>query len=133
MLFFFFQAEDGIRDKLVTGVQTCALPISIFATTGSVIMNVVKIGAQFERPNQMIEITIHTKTDVAFRMARASWTSPRARRETNAASPMTIAAATAPPKPTRMRASEAPVCLQTSPEPTISAKPRTTERGDGRT
>src|SRR5258708_28409075 len=26
--FFFFQAEDGIRDDLVTGVQTCALPIS---------------------------------------------------------------------------------------------------------
>src|SRR5687767_15259003 len=25
--YFFFQAEDGIRDKLVTGVQTCALPI----------------------------------------------------------------------------------------------------------
>src|SRR2546423_11230258 len=31
-LFFFFQAEDGIRDKLVTGVQTCALPISSFRT-----------------------------------------------------------------------------------------------------
>src|SRR2546428_12291586 len=28
MLFFFFQAEDGIRDLIVTGVQTCALPIS---------------------------------------------------------------------------------------------------------
>src|SRR3712207_627579 len=28
MLFFFFQAEDGIRDIGVTGVQTCALPIS---------------------------------------------------------------------------------------------------------
>src|SRR5437879_5038902 len=27
-LFFFFQAEDGIRDTSVTGVQTCALPIS---------------------------------------------------------------------------------------------------------
>src|SRR6266545_3174121 len=26
---FFFQAEDGIRDKLVTGVQTCALPIFV--------------------------------------------------------------------------------------------------------
>src|SRR2546421_1059230 len=26
---FFFQAEDGIRDLIVTGVQTCALPISI--------------------------------------------------------------------------------------------------------
>src|SRR5690606_40284691 len=29
MFFFFFQAEDGIRDFHVTGVQTCALPISI--------------------------------------------------------------------------------------------------------
>src|SRR5690606_40414185 len=28
-LFFFFQAEDGIRDFHVTGVQTCALPISL--------------------------------------------------------------------------------------------------------
>src|SRR5207247_3125473 len=27
VFFFFFQAEDGIRDPLVTGVQTCALPI----------------------------------------------------------------------------------------------------------
>src|SRR5437764_11820952 len=27
LLFFFFQAEDGIRDTSVTGVQTCALPI----------------------------------------------------------------------------------------------------------
>src|SRR2546425_12904687 len=29
IFFFFFQAEDGIRDKLVTGVQTCALPICV--------------------------------------------------------------------------------------------------------
>src|SRR2546430_12809979 len=29
--FFFFQAEDGIRDLTVTGVQTCALPISLIA------------------------------------------------------------------------------------------------------
>src|SRR5437867_11805877 len=28
MFLFFFQAEDGIRDRTVTGVQTCALPIS---------------------------------------------------------------------------------------------------------
>src|SRR2546430_15940337 len=28
IFFFFFQAEDGIRDLTVTGVQTCALPIS---------------------------------------------------------------------------------------------------------
>src|SRR5256885_7991629 len=30
--FFFFQAEDGIRDYKVTGVQTCALPISTCGT-----------------------------------------------------------------------------------------------------
>src|SRR5215203_691329 len=30
LLFFFFQAEDGIRDIGVTGVQTCALPICLF-------------------------------------------------------------------------------------------------------
>src|SRR5437868_3768007 len=30
LIFFFFQAEDGIRDRNVTGVQTCALPIFLF-------------------------------------------------------------------------------------------------------
>src|SRR5256885_6527581 len=33
--FFFFQAEDGIRDYKVTGVQTCALPISSYARSTS--------------------------------------------------------------------------------------------------
>src|SRR6266496_6717059 len=32
--FFFFQAEDGIRDLYVTGVQTCALPIYVVAGDG---------------------------------------------------------------------------------------------------
>src|SRR5688572_27610147 len=36
LCFFFFQAEDGIRDLTVTGVQTCALPILV---TGSVEMH----------------------------------------------------------------------------------------------
>src|SRR2546423_14340533 len=36
-MFFFFQAEDGIRDKLVTGVQTCALPIYETLAAGTVI------------------------------------------------------------------------------------------------
>src|SRR5699024_11293464 len=35
--FFFFQAEDGIRDRNVTGVQTCALPISFGVGTRSAI------------------------------------------------------------------------------------------------
>src|SRR3712207_8484783 len=34
--FFFFQAEDGIRDIGVTGVQTCALPIFRFPTSGNI-------------------------------------------------------------------------------------------------
>ena len=37
ILFFFFQAEDGIRDWSVTGVQTCALPISTKLSTSSTI------------------------------------------------------------------------------------------------
>src|SRR5256884_3044535 len=34
VFFFFFQAEDGIRDVAVTGVQTCALPIYIATVLG---------------------------------------------------------------------------------------------------
>src|SRR2546427_9602230 len=34
VFFFFFQAEDGIRDLTVTGVQTCALPISDSPVSG---------------------------------------------------------------------------------------------------
>src|SRR5256884_7343772 len=41
--FFFFQAEDGIRDVAVTGVQTCALPIFIFSDT------VIERDARIER------------------------------------------------------------------------------------
>src|SRR2546426_1932011 len=36
VVFFFFQAEDGIRDYKVTGVQTCALPIYLIMLTGLV-------------------------------------------------------------------------------------------------
>src|SRR2546422_5587852 len=35
LFFFFFQAEDGIRDVAVTGVQTCALPIWVRSATDS--------------------------------------------------------------------------------------------------
>src|SRR5690606_1844535 len=41
-IFFFFQAEDGIRDFHVTGVQTCALPI--FSYTVSVIFVILGVG-----------------------------------------------------------------------------------------
>src|SRR5207249_8804178 len=35
---FFFQAEDGIRDRNVTGVQTCALPISLAVVASAVVL-----------------------------------------------------------------------------------------------
>src|SRR5207248_8416480 len=46
--FFFFQAEDGIRDRTVTGVQTCALPISDGLTAGNRKRGVV-VGRVVER------------------------------------------------------------------------------------
>src|SRR2546425_4273294 len=47
-MYFFFQAEDGIRDKLVTGVQTCALPIwfglaAVVATAHDVVATIAFI------------------------------------------------------------------------------------------
>src|SRR2546429_6069693 len=43
--FFFFQAEDGIRDVAVTGVQTCALPIFIVDASGKITL----VNAQTEK------------------------------------------------------------------------------------
>src|SRR5439155_13556589 len=43
--FFFFQAEDGIRDGHVTGVQTCALPISSYDSEADVLY------LHFKKPN----------------------------------------------------------------------------------
>src|SRR2546430_7563893 len=52
-LLFFFQAEDGIRDLTVTGVQTCALPISMPATT--------------QKPDTGEEAEVHTIVEMASR------------------------------------------------------------------
>src|SRR2546422_6211950 len=47
LYFFFFQAEDGIRDVAVTGVQTCALPISaIFGASPSAFAPAATASAQ---------------------------------------------------------------------------------------
>src|SRR5256886_17561802 len=47
--FFFFQAEDGIRDLTVTGVQTCALPISPSPASRSSTILVVEDDAALRR------------------------------------------------------------------------------------
>src|SRR2546425_4558752 len=55
--FFFFQAEDGIRDKLVTGVQTCALPISNF--TSDFVAEAVQVAKAAKAPVK----TVWTRED----------------------------------------------------------------------
>src|SRR5256885_13017844 len=59
--FFFFQAEDGIRDYKVTGVQTCALPISLVVevafgewTADKRIRHAVFRGIRTDKPAKMI-------------------------------------------------------------------------------
>src|SRR5690348_17608595 len=46
---FFFQAEDGIRDGRVTGVQTCALPISTAVVAGDETLTYEELNARANR------------------------------------------------------------------------------------
>src|SRR5687768_18614757 len=50
MSFFFVQAEDGIRDVAVTGVQTCALPISHTTRGGAVDAAARLVAAELDEP-----------------------------------------------------------------------------------
>src|SRR5256885_6915500 len=59
LYFFFFQAEDGIRDYKVTGVQTCALPISNYALCG---------------PSEEQGVQTQLETWVARLLRRVEWT-----------------------------------------------------------
>src|SRR5258707_14918076 len=71
VVFFFFQAEDGIRDIGVTGVQTCALPISaprsrreltdVEGRLGSsaelfLLRDATKIGGVLDSPNAVVDV-----------------------------------------------------------------------------
>src|SRR5690348_17587458 len=49
-MFFFFQAEDGIRDGRVTGVQTCALPISDTRSWAAATISGTPVGTQVAVP-----------------------------------------------------------------------------------
>src|SRR2546421_3703660 len=51
-LFFFFQAEDGIRDLIVTGVQTCALPISLAELPLMVLFATLSVAGPEPTPQQ---------------------------------------------------------------------------------
>src|SRR5687768_18267703 len=56
IFFFFFQAEDGIRDVAVTGVQTCALPISRHHRCDHARRNVT---TGHERPRRLGQLSAH--------------------------------------------------------------------------
>src|SRR5256885_13610853 len=49
-MFFFFQAEDGIRDYKVTGVQTCALPILGLSALPEIAARLLEHGADPDTP-----------------------------------------------------------------------------------
>src|SRR2546430_6848171 len=64
LAFFFFQAEDGIRDLTVTGVQTCALPISgLFmlreSTAALPVWCTDNVNADLTRGNPVFEVLAH--------------------------------------------------------------------------
>src|SRR5205823_11030526 len=65
---FFFQAEDGIRDKLVTGVQTCALPIYC-------LIAVSQANARVSTESRLSPIAAATHSHVTA--LNASWTRPQ--------------------------------------------------------
>src|SRR5256885_14226439 len=70
--FFFFQAEDGIRDYKVTGVQTCALPISGTPPAGAAVSGTVRSrsaeidgtppGSEIRRKTSRPGVTLSTPT-----------------------------------------------------------------------
>src|SRR5207248_6218505 len=51
LFFFFFQAEDGIRDRTVTGVQTCALPILVPSALAFRRRSIASIAAAMSTPS----------------------------------------------------------------------------------
>src|SRR5437762_12950677 len=64
-IFFFFQAEDGIRDTSVTGVQTCALPIFTQLHLSS--------GVTFLMPGPEVELGDRTVLDLSHESLMRGW------------------------------------------------------------
>src|SRR5699024_11337490 len=79
---FFFQAEDGIRDRNVTGVQTCALPIS--TTTPSVMTTSGTIAAD-AAPSQTCARRVRSAANWVSAAAARGRTMMSAKASTNGA------------------------------------------------
>src|SRR5438876_10439805 len=62
--FFFFQAEDGIRDGRVTGVQTCALPIFIRRPVLAIVVNLAILIAGLQSIRSL-SVRQYPRSDIA--------------------------------------------------------------------
>src|SRR5437764_4818875 len=61
---FFFQAEDGIRNTSVTGVQTCALPISNPVHLSQVFQNLLGNAIKYRRPDVPLKVHVSARRQV---------------------------------------------------------------------
>ena len=56
---FFFQAEDGIRDRLVTGVQTCALPILLLVSNERIVSRPITVNPRARAAQYEMRLSIN--------------------------------------------------------------------------
>src|SRR2546430_9992464 len=77
VLFFFFQAEDGIRDLTVTGVQTCALPILPLAQTITGVLGVSNGDSAFVTARTACAGTTRRMASARAASARSATTATR--------------------------------------------------------
>src|SRR6266446_1610095 len=114
--YFFFQAEDGIRDYKVTGVQTCALPIS---TNGTFVDGERIKGEAPLAPGATVRFgdvqLVFEPTDDALRIAKGGGTQVLK-------TPHSIAP-NVPPKPASSAPAPAPTAPRGSPAPGPKAPP----------
>src|SRR3989475_11641799 len=68
--FFFFQAEDGIRDLTVTGVQTCALPIYLFWYRSTLAHNAPRLDGSSQPPGDAHCLAFDVRGDWAWARGR---------------------------------------------------------------
>src|SRR5256884_2352615 len=73
-LFFFFQAEDGIRDVAVTGVQTCALPISFVSANFILNLDVQVLGPDGAPLKSAAVVTLYASSGLPISTATTKGT-----------------------------------------------------------
>src|SRR5437667_441184 len=79
-VFLFFQAEDGIRDRDVTGVQTCALPISLEFVAEYVGLDLIVFVRRDNLRRQRLEIDDRSEERRVGKECRCRWSAYRLKR-----------------------------------------------------